>query len=381
MVGPMRWLVVAALGACSFAPGIGSDAGPLGGEDVLVDVPGAGSDALADGTVVTGKVRSIDVIDAQVSGGPHAAFPMVVSISAPWLRSTTNGGDVARDDAFDVSFTSDAAGLSRLAHDLEVYVPTTGELVAWVRVPSLTAATVIYLHYGDPADMTDPQAPASVWDAAYELVAHMDGSGDATGKNTTAGTNLTSTTGKLGPAQTFDGSTSYATFGSAAVIDNLWVGGGTAEAWVFADSYGESGRGRVFDKEGWIFFTYDGVSFNDTLSFAYNDGQWFGADGSLGLGAWHHIAVRYDSGALANKPRFAVDGVAVTTVDLAQPSAGFDDDIYTTFAGDAAGSSRAYDGILDELRLSSVVRSDAWLLTQYRNQASPSTFYTVSAPL
>ena len=379
----MRWLVVAALGACSFSPGkLGGDAGQS--DDVRVVTDANDLDAPGDMMIVApAKVRSIDVTDALVSGGPHTSFPLLVSISATWLRSKANAGDVARDDAFDLYFASDVAGTTRLSHEIEVYTPTTGDLVAWVKVPSLTPTTVIYLHYGDPANTTDPQAVANVWTAGYELVAHMDGSGDATGKSTTAtSTGLTAATGKVGPAQAFDGSTSVADFGSDTALDNLWDGGGTAEGWVFADTYGEAGFGRVFSKAWILFVVSDSTTgVTNSMSFYYSDGQWFAPSNSLSLGSWHHVSVRYDPSALTNKPIFFVDGVLVATVDYAQPTAALDDDLASTLVGDRPTRFRAFDGSLDELRLSSVVRGDAWLLTQYLNQAAPAAFYTVSAPL
>jgi hypothetical protein len=36
-----------------------------------------------------------------------------------------------------------------------------------------------------------------------------------------------------------------------------------------------------------------------------------------------------------------------------------------------------FDGIIDEVRASNVVRSDCWIKTGYLNQNSPSTFYAV----
>jgi hypothetical protein len=38
-----------------------------------------------------------------------------------------------------------------------------------------------------------------------------------------------------------------------------------------------------------------------------------------------------------------------------------------------------YDGLLDEVRISTTVRSADWVATEYNNQSSPSTFYTVGA--
>jgi hypothetical protein len=48
-------------------------------------------------------------------------------------------------------------------------------------------------------------------------------------------------------------------------------------------------------------------------------------------------------------------------------------------SGEAAGYSQYFAGTLDELRVSSSVRSADWISTEYKNQSSPSTFYTVGA--
>jgi hypothetical protein len=38
-----------------------------------------------------------------------------------------------------------------------------------------------------------------------------------------------------------------------------------------------------------------------------------------------------------------------------------------------------YTGRIDELRISNIVRSTTWMSTEYNNQNSPSTFYTIGA--
>ncbi len=57
----------------------------------------------------------------------------------------------ARADGFDLLFTNDD-GTTKLAHDIETFVSATGELVAWVRIPSLPATfhKHLYLYYGNP---------------------------------------------------------------------------------------------------------------------------------------------------------------------------------------------------------------------------------------
>ena len=41
--------------------------------------------------------------------------------------------------------------------------------------------------------------------------------------------------------------------------------------------------------------------------------------------------------------------------------------------------SGAFGGIIDEVRISNTARSSDWIATEYNNQSSPSTFYTVGS--
>ncbi len=43
-------------------------------------------------------------------------------------------------------------------------------------------------------------------------------------------------------------------------------------------------------------------------------------------------------------------------------------------------SSYYFDGRFDELRISDKVRSNGWMRTEYNNQSSPSTFYSLELP-
>ncbi|MCH6583286.1 MAG: DUF2341 domain-containing protein, partial [Proteobacteria bacterium] len=85
----------------------------------------------------------------------------------------------ARADGFDILFTDDDE-TTKLDHERELYVSATGELVAWVRIPSLpsTVDKVIYIYYGNPGALDQQNAPG-VWDTNYKLVQHLQ-EGDST---------------------------------------------------------------------------------------------------------------------------------------------------------------------------------------------------------
>ena len=95
----MRWLALAVLSACSFSPGPFMQSGGddvQGGSDSGTpdDAPDAPTDAAADAALILpDTVRMIDIVDAQITGGPHADFPLLVSLSSQtWLRSMAKAG-------------------------------------------------------------------------------------------------------------------------------------------------------------------------------------------------------------------------------------------------------------------------------------------------
>lgn len=391
----MRWLAVWALGACSFAPGSYIASGDGGSVDAAIDgVRSDATDGSVDGApdapVSLLRVRQIDIVDAMVAGGPHVDFPLLVSLDETWLQSTGNGGDVANTSGVDIFFASDVAGVTRLAHEVEVYSATDGILVAWVKVPTLTAQTTLYLHYGNPAITTSQEDVANVWSGGYSLVVHLDGTGDATGLNgSTSAQNVgTLAAGRFGPAGSFNGADSSSTHSPNA--DNIFGGGGTVEAWVFADTYGESSRGRIVDKDapgGWTLFV-DNNNVTNSFSFTHNAtgspnlGAWAGPDNSVSTGAWHHIAVTYNKDSVANDPIALVNGAAVTLTEVFGPSGSMSSDADSDVViGSDLADVRAFNGDIDEVRLSTTPRNAAWLQTQYRNMNAPAAFYTVSAPL
>src|SRR4051794_22495820 len=82
------------------------------------------------------KVITIDY--TKTSGtGSHTNFPVLISLTDANLKTTANGGHVTNSSGYDIIFTSSDCSV-QLNHQLEKYDATTGEYIAWVRVPSLS---------------------------------------------------------------------------------------------------------------------------------------------------------------------------------------------------------------------------------------------------
>jgi hypothetical protein len=347
---------------------------------------GASVDAGGDTPPAAGHARQIDITDSQVAGGPHASFPLLVSLSAPWLKSAANGGDVARDDGFDIQFTL-FPGATPLDHEIETYAPATGDLVAWVRIPALSRSSVLYIHYGDSSVTASTANPAGVW-AGYAGVWHLQDDRDSTGKNADAMESGTvATTGEIGGARQFPAAGDYIDAGAGAAIADAFAAGGTVEAWIRPSSWGGNSVARIIDKQapvGWV-FEIEGpggdLAFYQTASGG--NGYWNCPAGLVVLDEPRYVAASYDKSAPATSPAFFVDGALVSTNPTTfMPMGTLDSDAASSARiGNNSNGTRTWDGWIDEVRLSAVVRSPDWIATSYQNQSNPAGFYTVGPEL
>jgi endoglucanase len=171
-------------------------------------------------------LRRIIVPAESVRGGANLTnFPLCLALSGEWLKwkAVSPTGRIQNSQGWDIVFESEAG--VRLDHDLETYDRTNGKLVAWVRVPVLSASapTRIIMRYG--ADVEAPsERRAGVWQD-YLAVWHLPDPSDRTGNDrdlTLSGVGLGSLIGQAG---LFDGVDDRAV-GAAAP----WTGGRNAFA-------------------------------------------------------------------------------------------------------------------------------------------------------
>ena len=93
--------------------------------------------------------KTLTVDGGQVVGS-HSDFPVLIHITDNDLRD-----HVRNSSGFDIIFSD--INYNKLDHDLVSYFPATGELLVWVRVPTLEAGinTQIRMFYGNPQITTD----------------------------------------------------------------------------------------------------------------------------------------------------------------------------------------------------------------------------------
>jgi signal peptidase I len=320
-------------------------------------------------TIPAGRV-STDLVD----------FALLVSLTDADI------GSRAQPDGADVRFTA-ADGTTPLAHDLERFVAGTGEVVAWVRVPVVTSAvaTVIYLYYG-AANAPSQADPADVWNIAADGIWHLDRdpSGSAPQIDDVSAANRDGLSlgsmsasdlvaGRIGSGIDFDG----ADDALAVAPGSVGAGGQlTASAWVRPDTAGTTmtvlsnavdATNRRFD----VTITPTGQARARVVLESGEVVATSGA-GTVPVGDWTYLAVRWDGAALQ---LIVGASVAATTPAAGQMTA---TSPMPVTIGNVATQNVAFDGVIDEVRLESVARSDAWMVATGQNRSNP-TFLTIGA--
>ncbi|WOV93887.1 MAG: DUF2341 domain-containing protein [Candidatus Nitrosoabyssus spongiisocia] len=153
----------------------------------------------------------------------------------------------------------------------------------------------------------------------------------------------------------------------------------TISAWANIDAIKSQARIVDFgngERQDNILFAYyeliHGLRYN-MLQGAYSLG--IAVRGVLQTGQWAHFTVVHESSGTATIYK---NGASITS-DTVHTS--LDVNRASNYIGRSNwGTDSYFDGKFDEFRLSSTARSADWIATEYANQNSPSTFFTISAP-
>lgn len=331
--------------------------------------------------------------NSKVSGGPHTDFPVAISESQDYLKSAAYGGKVQNDNGYDIIFTSDSSGDTVLDHEIEYYDPSTGELTAWVKIPSLTSNTDIYMFYGN-SDITSTQENISgVWSNNYQLVTHLNDSGIGGVRSSVSSSNgwfkyasssPSESTGIIGRGQYFDEEYDYLT-----IENNPDKAQGTSdftvEFWMKPDSTASDtyaapvyfGNGGVNGQDGWLFRSYLSTKklyFHMGYNNVANLGGFYLRDTAITDDVWTYVAVTVDRDV---GYQGYLDTIAVNSVSTSTEGLDIGNVYDVTIGKDWSSTNYFFKGEVDELRISTDLKSTDWMTTGYNNIYSTSTFYSV----
>jgi hypothetical protein len=334
--------------------------------------------------------RAITISHTQVPNTDQSNFPVLISLPPNTyadLKTTANGGSVTNTNGYDILFTSDAAGTLPLAYERESYSGSTGAMIDWVRVATVshTTNTVIYLFYGNSSVTTDQSNPSGTWDSNYVGVWHLPNGTTLSANDSTSNANngaitgATATTGQIDGAASLSGTSQYITVGDGSSL--RITGNITIEAWInptdFSDYNGILGKtagagGNI--PAPYDFYLTSGGGIPEF--FSGNGTAYSNVSGSSPptTGVWSHIAVTLSGGTVAHYLDGSNNGSGTGT---ATPGDGGT----AAVIGSRTDHATMFKGGIDEVRVSNIARSADWIATEYNNQSSPSTFYTVGAAL
>jgi pimeloyl-ACP methyl ester carboxylesterase len=353
----------------------------------LVVTVGALSSAGVNFTVVdptTGYSRPITISHAMVPNTDQTSFPVLISGTYSFLTTQANGGRVLTSDGSDILFTSDAAGQNLLDFERDNYNSATGQSAFWVRIPTLshTADTTIYIWYGIPG-LTQSQGFApNVWSNGYAGAWHFGSVTALSTADSTANGNsgtyagAVPIAGEIGGAASLNGNSQILVPYSPSL--QFGTGDFSVSAWVqTASSSSEAvvvGASRCGISESWILETHNNALTFST--FGAGSAGYVSSSPSINDNNWHYLTGVRSGQNVA----IYLDGVAANSSSV---SAAYDSD---TGAGSLAigglppggtCTSPNWNGSIDEVRISSVARAADWVATEYNNQSSPSSFYSI----
>lgn len=331
--------------------------------------------------------RSITVDNSQISGSADLVdYTSVLVLEDPWVKSVANGGDINHNDAWDITFTK-SDGITEIPFEIEAFDPVNGKLTVWLHHDTLyaSASNQYFFYYGSSAS-SDP-SDESFWYEDYLGVWHLNDLDDSgPGGWNLSDASSSSAEGLLGSARD-NTSSSYMDAGNVTTIndaDSL-----TGSIWVKVDNL--NADGAMMAKGSWgasapvLFWRDDkgavsGRANTFSILLNANSGGVKRIEGSAGQSNdndWHYIVFTYAAGQ-SDGLRLYIDGVedAQSPEDVSSMTG-----IKTSTDAFRIGrslSNGSFDGMLDEARMSAVVRSADWIATEYNNQSDAAGFWTVA---
>lgn len=368
--------------------------------------PGRFWDGRIDEVRISDTTRSADWIEADYlaqtdtmnSFGSEELYEVTLT-DYPVLINLSSDSDLVgktQSDGDDILFTT-SDGITKIPHEIESYNSGTGALVAWVKISSLTnlSDTDIYMYYGNPA-ATSQEDVTNVWDSSYKGVWHLEqdpavagasGILDSTSNNNDGTDNgsmnaADQVSGQINGSLDFEGTDDYIGIPHNATLEPTTI---TASIWVKFNTL-NGGYDALFSKAnagGWD-FTEDESGTSNSLNWeVYVSGVYHHAgvaSSSLSNATWYNFTGTYDGETV----RLYKNGVLVDSNTTPSGNITYGSSNSVIIGADAGTlttpeAGTYFDGGLDEARISNSVRAASWIATEYNNQNSPSTFYTLGS--
>jgi hypothetical protein len=142
----------------------------------------------------------------------------------------------------------------------------------------------------------------------------------------------------------------------ATLLRSIWNNGGKLSLQVVPYSDGEADQGIILTKTQWILRgeaqSSGKIKLRFIVSFSTTNGEWVTTNPEVTLGQLSSISVEYNSASTANTPVIKVNGSSVALTAVFTPAGTYVADTGSLlYAGDNAGSTAAFEGIIDSIQV------------------------------
>lgn len=331
--------------------------------------------------------RKLISIDSSKVVSDLLSFPLLI-----YENSDTDLANFAQSDGGDIVFVLYSDNNTKLNHEIQTFNDSTGELIAWVNIPFLNSSvdTNIWMYYNNTI-VGNQENKAGVWDSNYVAVWHLDespddniaGHFDSTGYNNhgtplnfqDGGGGTTNAIGKIGGANLFAGDDDWVEIPHSSSLE---ISGNqvSLSAWVKMTSLQDNDEGIIVKCDGSDYNMQLGIQGDEKGNFRVKTttgSTYLTGNTVLNVNQWYYLYGIYDGVTSSLFLNDFNDGNVNRNGDIISPLAP------VVLGRRALGDDRFFRGIIDEARISFTARSPEWFETEYNNQNSPSTFYSLGS--
>lgn len=326
------------------------------------------------------------VVDHTKCGSSNSTnFPVPIRVlNDARFKSVANGGHVQSSSGFDIRPFSDVGLSSAMTFELVPgsYDAVNGSFVMFVLMPTLDVAAdmTIYLGYGDATVVTDGSS-SSTWNSGFKGVWHFPNGTTLTALDSTSNANngtinsATAAAGSFDGGASFNGTTADVTVGTGASL-NITTLPITVETFfkknangtigpLFAKRIGGGGGYVVAVRNAGVDLYLTKASVVDIVfpSVIPNNTN------------FHYAGIVSDS----TSARAHVNPTTNSPTNTQANTANIATNGNTARVGYDQENTDRWTGIVDELRISNVVRSGDWMLATYNGLSSPTTFSVIGS--
>jgi hypothetical protein len=347
--------------------------------DYIVDPPWA--------NITFDRCRNITINNTV--GSALANFPAYVNV--------TYDSDMLSNYA-DLRFYNNSCNNGGVLLDYEIENYTANSAHAWVRIPSLpTGVSTISVYYKNNTNVASAQNVSGVWDVNYMMIQHMEENPAGTapqmkdstryGNNGTSNGSMTASqliTGMVDGATSLDGVNDFINISRATTIEP--AAAVTISTWIYWRNVTVSNSGKIVCKTPvtnvapYVSYCLEQNGTTNGIEAVVNVGgtRRQTLNRTVSLNAWHYIVGTWSSG---DGVRLYVDGqLATNTTAYAGTITYYATPLRIGFSS-ANQAGTFVNASVDEVRLSNVSRSAAWINLTYLLIANQTRYVAIGAEM